>query len=401
MTKVTITIGCSGSGKSTWANSQNAYIIERDTIRESFRPGYCKTKPDSKFEQQVTAYQQELISAAIARGDEYVIISDTNLNPNHLKDLISFISKRGQVEIDYKYFDVSLDLQLCLTRNTQRERKVPEDVILRQWKQYQNLYNQPAYRLGTQNRPIVWVSDIHSNVGKLRQVFDLYSPETHQYVFNGDINDSRLEPTEANFSSEVSFLEVFQEVYNAVDLHGAVLLHSNHQKNLINLLGGRRKKLGYGLDCTAAELTWLGLELELADNYAETLEIKSSKADAGVLRDMYWWLATRPVQVEFGHNNDVYRCSHAWSHHSSPFEPFPHKDELNIYGPTAGRSNRIAWWEERDQLESVQFKSLCGHYHLTHKGTNCIVYDPSCGCPDGQLGYIVFEDGLAPEFGLV
>ena len=162
MTKFTICVGISASGKSTFANSQGANIIERDTIRESFRPGYWKNKPDSKFEQQVTTYQRELISAAITRGDEHVVISDTNLNPSHLANLTNFLYEKGAGDVQCIWFEESLDLQLCLTRNRQRERQVPEDVILRQWKQYQNLYNSQAYRFSTQNRPIVWVSDIHS-----------------------------------------------------------------------------------------------------------------------------------------------------------------------------------------------------------------------------------------------
>lgn len=400
MNKVSICIGVSGSGKSTFAKKQAATVIERDEIREFLFPGYWRQTPDSKKESLVTQEQERQILGAIKAGKPHIIISDTNLNQKYVGRITSLFEPAGY-EVEFKYFDDSLSLWKCLSRNANRERKVPEEIICKQWKQYQVLRNQHyQYRLDTRRGPVLFVSDVHGLYGKLNSIIAKYGI-THQIVLAGDLNDQRFDLLEDNFSQSVSTMETLALVYEASQAGNVHLLHSNHQKNLINLCRGKRKKLNQGLQNSAAELTWYGLTLEFDNDKSndEITWIKNSwieKTEFPYLREIINFLDTRPSCYAMTHNGQEWRFAHAFvPREQVEFNPFPNKEELYIYGPHRPENSyeRLQWWLEREQ-ETVKFFSCCGHSHLVFHGKNSIVCDPD---DSNTLGLVLFESGQEPR----
>jgi len=399
MNKVSICIGVSGSGKSTFAKKQAATVIERDEIREFLFPGYWRQTPDSKKENIVTQEQERQILGAIKAGKPHIIISDTNLNHKYVNRITSLFEPYPDYEVAYEYFDDSLDLELCLERNANRERKVPEDVICKQWKRYQIIRNQHNnYRFDTKEKPVLFVSDVHGLYGKLKNVIERFNFH-YNIILSGDINDQSFDVLEDNFSKGISTVDSLMCCW----WDNVHLLHSNHQKNLINLCRGKRKKLSQGLQNSAAELTWHGLVLEFDDEKSddEITWVKNSWLEENDwLTDMVNFLDTRPSCYAMTHNGEEWRFAHAYTPSAQvEFNPFPAKDELYIYGPHLPENSheRLQWWLEREN-QDVGFKSCIGHQHTVFIGKNSIVCDPDDG---NTLGLVFFEDGQEPRMEFV
>jgi predicted kinase len=146
MLKILLTIGCSGSGKSTFAKnlieSDSSWVeINRDIIRANiFLQGdqhqmwqrYKHTKANEKLVNQ----QVEIIFHNSVRDKKNIIISDTNLNIK---------TRQYWVDIAYKYnylyeekiFGLDLTVDDLLKRDFQRtDKPVGKDVILNQWSQF-------------------------------------------------------------------------------------------------------------------------------------------------------------------------------------------------------------------------------------------------------------------------
>lgn len=404
--KVSFTVGISASGKSTFAKKQAATVIERDEIRAFLFPGYELQAPNDKKERLVTQEQERQILGAIKAGKEHVIISDTNLNQKYIDRILSLFEPYDY-EVAYEYFDDSLDLFLCLERNANRDRKVPEDAICKQWKRYQILRNQHnKYRFDTKEKPVLFVSDVHGLCKKLSDVCSKYGT-THNIILSGDLNDQRFDVLEDNFSGGITSWGCLRQAYLApIFQEDVFLLHSNHQKNLINLVRGKRKKLSHGLENTAAELTWYGLKLEFDEDKTDEncTWLKSSglddSYDSRYVRDIINFLDTRPACYAMTHNGEEWRFAHAFvGKEQIEFNPFPNKEELYIYGPTRpeGSRERIQWWFERES-QNVGFKSCTGHHHTTFTGNNSIVCDPD---GNNTLGLVFFEDGQEPRMEFV
>lgn len=138
--KVYITKGIPGSGKTTWAlQKQRQHTIgdivraNRDDIRELLcGKEYHNGSPIGSIENMVTVIQQNIISTAIVNNKD-VIIDDCNLNPKFLKILTDFITRQSSnVGIEIVDF-TNVPYELCLQRNNNRDRKVPEHVMQRMY----------------------------------------------------------------------------------------------------------------------------------------------------------------------------------------------------------------------------------------------------------------------------
>ena len=131
--KAIVTVGISGSGKSTWAdeyvrNRSDWYVIERDMIRF---PTGIKDWPNWKWkkEKEVTSSQWEYISRHALAGHN-IIISDTNLNKERRILMIEKLETMG-FDVEVKFFDVSL--KDAINRDLNRQGSVGPDVVLDQW----------------------------------------------------------------------------------------------------------------------------------------------------------------------------------------------------------------------------------------------------------------------------
>lgn len=182
MSKLTIVRGVSGSGKSTWAESQpNALVVSRDRIRAamfgSADQDYYAVDKDvlSRKENLVTAIQDESIAAGLRAG-MHVIVDNTNVRPKFIKSIVEIGFKAG-ADIDVKVIDVPL--ATALERNAARGaaggRLVPERVIREQhqalrssidWKPEAPFTPQPYH--GTPGKPNAFLVDIDGTLAHMK-----------------------------------------------------------------------------------------------------------------------------------------------------------------------------------------------------------------------------------------
>lgn len=170
--KLIITVGCSGSGKSTWAhnewlqNPDNIVIVNRDKIRELLF-GYTETninkyyqrKDLNKLEKQVTKYEDTLINEGLCKN-KIVIVDATHLKKEYITRF-----EYWNVFTEIKWFNT--ELKDCLFFNKQRNRYVDEHIIIKQKQQYLKLIrdfkNYQIYPITINNnitKPICWIFDI-------------------------------------------------------------------------------------------------------------------------------------------------------------------------------------------------------------------------------------------------
>lgn len=144
MSNIVILIGISGCGKTTHAHHlwsqdrENVVIVNRDKIREmlfgyseSRVSEYYSLKSLNKTEKEVTKYENLIIQNAL-NDNKTVVVDATHL-------------KREYIE-RYKYFNVrtetiimSISVELAVLRDNNRTRKVGEEVIKKQYAEFQNL----------------------------------------------------------------------------------------------------------------------------------------------------------------------------------------------------------------------------------------------------------------------
>lgn len=142
-----ITIGCSGSGKTTWAceharkmkreTGETWMIIERDGVRKGIKH---KSSNDVNFwsewnwklEGQVTNTVDGMLSVAFA-ANMNIIVSDTNLNPHFRSLLIQKLMDNGYT-VEQKHFN--MQYKQLIERDNKRADSVGQQVIAKQYFQY-------------------------------------------------------------------------------------------------------------------------------------------------------------------------------------------------------------------------------------------------------------------------
>lgn len=144
MKKLVVLIGISGAGKSTYAHQEwekdplNTLVVNRDKVRELLFgfteesiSEYYKRDDISKLEKQVTLYEDTLIHDGLNLG-KTVIVDATHLRKEYLERY-----RFWNVPVEFKFFDVSLFE--AVGRDAKRTRRVGQDVIKKQYQQYQQL----------------------------------------------------------------------------------------------------------------------------------------------------------------------------------------------------------------------------------------------------------------------
>jgi predicted kinase len=177
MKKIIVTVGISGSGKSTFAHNEwlkkplETVVINRDSIRNllfSFTDEtiseYYKRADLTKLEKIVTKYEDTLINEALCE-DKTVIVDATHLKKEFLERF-----KYWNVSIEYKYFDISIED--AIERDSKRNRSVGAGIIKRQYNQYIELQRQgiplldfkPLVFKNDNKLPDCWVFDIDNTI---------------------------------------------------------------------------------------------------------------------------------------------------------------------------------------------------------------------------------------------
>ena len=125
MKKLILLIGIPGSGKTTLAKKiveKGFHYINADTIREEL---YGDAAEQGDKEEVFELFFKRL-DEMMKEGKD-IIIDNTNLNPKQRKPILDRATRFGYGDIRLWLLDVPLDL--CLTRNRERERCVPEDIV--------------------------------------------------------------------------------------------------------------------------------------------------------------------------------------------------------------------------------------------------------------------------------
>lgn len=181
MSKLTILRGVSGSGKSTWAEQQNALVVSRDKIRVmlfgSDNADYYEVDKDTLREREsaVTVMQDSMIAGALKAGKD-VIVDNTNTEWKFVKQLAK-IGHRHGAEVEVKVFDVPL--QRAINNNTWRAaqggRNVSRKVIEKQHSRLQGTKDKvldavvkPKTYSGTPGKPKAFLVDIDGTLAHMR-----------------------------------------------------------------------------------------------------------------------------------------------------------------------------------------------------------------------------------------
>jgi predicted kinase len=156
MKQAILTVGISGSGKSTWANEfvrerskagESWVNLNRDDIRaeayllKTGRLDFTWANWKLKWEKDATDLWLQRLNDLIDR-DLYdgIIISDTNLNPKTRNSLIARFQEAGY-EVDLKIFDVNFETSCA--RDLQRPNPVGAKVIGEQIQKFWKQFGQP------------------------------------------------------------------------------------------------------------------------------------------------------------------------------------------------------------------------------------------------------------------
>ncbi|NEP91214.1 MAG: AAA family ATPase [Okeania sp. SIO2C2] len=133
MSKLIILIGLPASGKSTLARKivtryPQCQLISTDAIRAQLFGDEAIQGPWLQVWQQV---QQKFYQAV--RQTSLAIYDATNAQRRQRRQVIDLAKESGFTHLTGLWLDKSLEL--CLTRNQQRQRQVPEEVIMKMYRQ--------------------------------------------------------------------------------------------------------------------------------------------------------------------------------------------------------------------------------------------------------------------------
>lgn len=127
-TKLIITRGYAGSGKTTWAKAQTGHVrVNRDDLRWALFGKH--TNLTVTQEGEVTKAQRAQVTALLKAGIN-VVVDDTNLNLKYARDFADIAAKAG---VEFQCQDFLHDADYCIKQDQQRAqdggRHVGEDVI--------------------------------------------------------------------------------------------------------------------------------------------------------------------------------------------------------------------------------------------------------------------------------
>lgn len=126
MKKAILFIGLPGSGKSTYIRENvctNFVIVDADRIKET-HPDYDVNNPGAVHQWSVK--EAEKLMERYSDSGVPICMDSGGVNNNYQIRIINMLKSKGyQVQLIY----MDTPLEVCIERNSKRERKVPENVI--------------------------------------------------------------------------------------------------------------------------------------------------------------------------------------------------------------------------------------------------------------------------------
>lgn len=185
MKQIIVTVGCPGSGKSTWAQEYckarpGWYVVNRDNIRVGLMgiTNRNEYKYSKAREQIVTDTAKMQIMAIMAKeSTKGVIVADTNLNENRRDEFKNLAGVEG-----WSYHEEVFDVPWTelLKRNLHRgEGAVPIDVLRQMFWKFCEYQGKPVYD-GTPGKPKAVIFDVDGTLAKMvgRSPYDLEKCDT-------------------------------------------------------------------------------------------------------------------------------------------------------------------------------------------------------------------------------
>jgi predicted kinase len=124
--RIVLMVGVPGSGKSTIAGrllDKGYTCFNADAIRKEL----FEDEGDQRDKERVFTIFFERLEAALEQGLD-IVIDNTNINTKHRSPILQRAIKAGYTDIQLWILDVPLEV--CLERNRNRERQLPEDVVV-------------------------------------------------------------------------------------------------------------------------------------------------------------------------------------------------------------------------------------------------------------------------------
>lgn len=139
MAKLILCRGLPASGKSTWAEKQlslypiDTIRVERDLLRDQLLGHRDYSRITSEQENLITQIQMAMAATGL-QADKTVIISDTNLRAQYVRQWAKFAASHG-AGFHIITFD-GLSLDELIKRDTQRQHSVGEKVLRDMWNRF-------------------------------------------------------------------------------------------------------------------------------------------------------------------------------------------------------------------------------------------------------------------------
>lgn len=183
MAKLTLTRGYSGSGKSYWANQQDALVVSRDHIRQQITGHQTKTVLNNDGEQLVTKLETAQIEVALKAGVN-VISDNTNLRAKFARRYIDLAVQHGA---EWEVKDFPVDAETCKKQNWSRwpngvEQRVIEDQARRfplgTWPVLEPSTPKVSWEpyVPDTSLPTAYIFDIDGTLAELAEGYSPYDP---------------------------------------------------------------------------------------------------------------------------------------------------------------------------------------------------------------------------------
>jgi predicted kinase len=124
--KAILFIGLPGAGKTTEArrNYSDYYIVSADEIKET-HPDYNPADPEPLHQWSVK--EAETMMEHLSDNDVHICMDSGGINNSYSLRIIRMLKSKGY-HVTLIHFDTPLNI--CIKRNRERERKVPEYAII-------------------------------------------------------------------------------------------------------------------------------------------------------------------------------------------------------------------------------------------------------------------------------
>ncbi len=279
-----ILVGASGSGKSAFARKHfNATeILSSDAFRAMVR--------DDEGDQEATQDAFDVLHYVLAKrlaAGRLTVVDATNVQATDRRSLLKLAK---QYHVQAVAIALNLPESVCQSRNQQRKRKVPVDVVINQVRnvekslltlaqekfrhvyvlnspediEFVEIIRQPlSSNLKHDHGPFDIIGDIHGCCDELEALLkqlgyeteDLsqeqpfwnfptyHHPEGRKALFLGDLVDRGPR-----------ILDTVRLVHNMIAAGSALCILGNHENKLMRKLSGKKVKLTFGLAETVAEI---------------------------------------------------------------------------------------------------------------------------------------------------